>query len=196
MARWPVFTHTTADQHLFCGDTGKWLVSDTADMSAGNHTGWICSTSPSPSPLGLQWWAVSVGTKWALGPAVTLATPTWITGSPPNDWIFHDARVESYNEESHEHKLIFNNLARTSLHLRLDHHQFLDWDVLPRRRAAMLAPRTVVTALMILTSTAPTTSVLVNDRSSAIDGENTESVPLIVASSVVAPIIPAEPNPG
>jgi ankyrin repeat protein len=52
--------------------------------------------------------------------------------------------------ESHEHKLIFNNLARTSLHLRLDHLQFLDWDVLPRRRAAMLAPRTVVTALMIL----------------------------------------------
>ena len=90
------------------------------------------------------------GTKWALDPAVTLATPTWITGSPPDDWIFRDARVESYNEESHEHKLIFNNLARTSLHLRLDHLQFLDWDVLPRRRAAMLAPRTVVTALMIL----------------------------------------------
>ena len=118
-------------------------------MSAGNHTGWIGSTSNSPSPLDLQW-QVDDGTKWALDPAVTLATPTWLTGSPPDDWIFRDARVESYNEESHEHKLIFNNLARTSLHLRLDHLQFLDWDVLPRRRAAMLAPRTVVTALMIL----------------------------------------------
>jgi len=75
------------------------------------------------------------------------ATPTWITGSPPDDWILRDATVESYNEESHEHKLIFNNLARTSLHLRLDHLQFLDWDVLPRRRAAILARRTVVTAL-------------------------------------------------
>ena len=95
-------------------------------------------------------WGVSDGTKHALDPAVTLATPTWLTGSPPDDWIFRDARVESYNTESHEHKLIFNNLARTSLHLRLDHLQFLDWDVLPRRRAAMLAPRTVVTALMIL----------------------------------------------
>ena len=39
------------------------------------------------------------------------------------------------------------------------------------------------------TSTAPTTSVLVNDRSSAIDGENTESVPLIVASAVVAVLV-------
>ena len=146
----PVFTHTTdATQLLFCGDTGNWYVSDTTDMTAGDHNGWIISTSRSPSPLGLQW-QVDDGTKWALDPAVTLATPTWLTGSPPDDWIFRDARVESYNEESHEHKLIFNNLARTSLHLRLDHLQFLDWDVLPRRRAAMLAPRTVVTALMIL----------------------------------------------
>ena len=111
--------------------------------------GWIMTTSQSPSPLGLQW-KVSDGTKLVLEPAVTLATPTWLTGSPPDDWILRDATVESYNEESHERKLLFNNLARTSLHLRLDHLQFLDWDVLPRRRAAMLAPRTVVTALMIL----------------------------------------------
>ena len=146
----PVFTHTTdATQHLFCGDDGAWYVSDTTNMMAGKNAGWIASTSPSPSPLGLQW-KVSGDTKWDLDPAVTLATPTWLTGSPPDDWILRDARVESYNEESHEHKLIFTNLARTSLHLRLDHHQFLDWDVLPRRRAAMLAPRTVVTALMIL----------------------------------------------
>ena len=146
----PVFTLTTdANQHLFCGDEGLWCVSDTADMTAGKDMGWIGSTSHSPSPLGLQW-QVYDGTKHVLDPAVTLATPAWLTGSPPDDWIFRDARVESYNAESHEHKLIFNNLARTSLHLRLEHLQFLDWDVLPRRRAAILARRTVVTALMIL----------------------------------------------
>ena len=121
----PVFTHTTgATQHLFCGDSGRWYVGPTASMTAGNHTGWIGSTSNSPSPLGLQW-QVYDGTKIVLDPAVTLATPTWLTGSPPDDWILRDATVESYNEESHEHKLVFNNLARTSLHLRLDQHQFL-----------------------------------------------------------------------
>lgn len=146
----PVFTHATAaDQHLFCGETGLWFVGDTLDMREGANMGWIVSFSQSPSPLMLQW-EVDNGTEYVLDPAVTLATPTWITGSPLDDWIFRDARVESYNTESHEHKLIFSNPARTSLHLRLDHLQFLDWDVLPRRRAAMLAPRTVVTALMIL----------------------------------------------
>ena len=43
-----------------------------------------------------------------------------------------------------------SRIVSFNLHACLDHLQFLDWDVLPRRRAAMLAPRTVVTALMIL----------------------------------------------
>ena len=37
-----------------------------------------------------------------------------------------------------------------SLHFRLNHLPFLDWDVLPRRRAAMLAPRAAWTLLMIV----------------------------------------------
>ena len=44
----PVFTHTTdATRHLFCGDTGAWYVGNTAHMTAGKHTGWISSISPS-----------------------------------------------------------------------------------------------------------------------------------------------------
>ena len=38
--------------------------------------------------------------------------------------------------------------AQTSLHLHLDHLQFLDWDVL--HRAAMLAPRAAMTFFMIM----------------------------------------------
>ena len=147
----PVLTHATdANQHLFCGNEGCWIVADTPTMVAGRNAGWIASNAQSPSPLGLQW-GIGDGTgKIVSDPAVTLHTPTWINGSPPDDWILRDTTVESFNEESHEHKLVFNNLERTSLHLRLDYFQFLDWDVLPRRRAAMLAPRAVVTALMVL----------------------------------------------
>ena len=62
-------------------------------------------------------------------------------------------KYNRYNAESHEHKLIFNNLARTSLHLRLDHLHFLDWDVLPRRRAAMLGARACSSLTRISRST-------------------------------------------
>ena len=55
-----------------------------------------------------------------------------------------------FNAASHEHTLVFHDLAQTTLHLRLDHFQFLDWDVLPRRRAAMLAPRAAVTMMMVM----------------------------------------------
>ena len=83
----PVFTHATdATQHLFCADTGEWYVGPTSSMVAGKNEGWIASTSPSPSPLGFQW-KVYDGTKFVPDPAVTLATPTWITGSPPDDWL-------------------------------------------------------------------------------------------------------------
>jgi hypothetical protein len=34
---------------------GAWYISDTADMIAGEGTGWIMSRMASPSPLGLQW---------------------------------------------------------------------------------------------------------------------------------------------
>ena len=143
----PVFTF--AMQHLFCGVDGEWFVSHTADMLEGCSKGWVVSSSKSLTPLGLQWKVVH-GTKLVLNPVITIDTPTWLNGSPPDDWIFRDARVESYNAQSHEHKLVFCDLASTSLHLRLGHLRFLDWDVLPRRRAAILAHRTVVTTMMIM----------------------------------------------
>ena len=145
----PVFTHITdARQHLFCGVQGRWFVSDTASMVSGRNSGWICSSSQSPSPLSFQWevdWPVTI-----LDPAVTLDTPTWLTGSPPEPWLNCDATVESYNEASHEHTLVFHDCVKTTLHLRLYHYQFLDWDVLPRRRAAMLAPRAAMTMMMVM----------------------------------------------
>ena len=146
----PVFSHNIdANKHLFCAEQGTWCIGDTPSMVAGTSMGWLAAGSPSPSPIGVRL-GVHDGTKLVFDPAITLGTPTWITGTPPEPWIFRDARIESYNMGSHEHKLIFCNHERTSLHLRLDHYQFLDWDVLPLRRAAMLAPRTMVTFLMIL----------------------------------------------
>ena len=149
--RFPVFTHASDNRlHLFCGDTGRWYVAPTASMAAGKSDGAVVSTSRSPSPLGLQW-CVFNGTKLVLNPTVTLDTPTWITGSPPAPWILRDATVAGFNEASHEHTVVFcDGASQTSLHLRLNHLQFLDWDVLPRRRAAMLAPRAAMTFFMIM----------------------------------------------
>ena len=149
--RFPVFTHASDNRlHLFCGDTGRWYVSDTANMVAGNNCGTIASSMSSPSPLQLKW-KVSDGTYgWTLDPAITLATPTWITGSPPAPWTRRDVTVTAYNEASHEHTVVFCDGPQTSLHLRLGHLHFLDWDVLPRRRAAMLAPRAAMTFFMIM----------------------------------------------
>jgi hypothetical protein len=118
-------------------------------MMAGENKGAIASTSQSPSPLGLQW-KVDDGTKWTVNLAVTLDTLTWLAGSPPAPWTRRDTSVTGFNEASHEHTLIFCDGAQTSLHLRLDHHQFLDWDVLPHRRTAMLAPRAAMTFFMIM----------------------------------------------
>jgi hypothetical protein len=41
--------------HLYHATDGKWYVSDTEDMVAGNAVGFIGSTTASPSPLGLKW---------------------------------------------------------------------------------------------------------------------------------------------
>ena len=99
----------------------------------------------------MQWQVWNAASaKFTLDPAVTLNTPTWITGSPPEPWLYRDATITSFNAASHEHTLVFHDLAQTTLHLRLDHFQFLDWDVLPRRRAAMLAPRAAVTMMMVM----------------------------------------------
>jgi hypothetical protein len=88
--------------------------------------------------------------EYILDPAITLNTPTWLTGSPPAPWTRRDATVASFNKLTHAHTLIFCDAAKTSLNLHLDHLQFLDWDVLPRRRAAMLAPRAAMTFFMIM----------------------------------------------
>ncbi len=61
-----------------------------------------------------------------------------------------NATITRFNAVTHEHTLVFHDLAQTTLHLRLYHFQFLDWDVLPRRRAAMLAPRAAVTMMMVM----------------------------------------------
>jgi len=148
----PVFSHTTdGDAHLFCGEDGCWYISDKATMMAGKNRGVIISTSPSPSPLGLQWkvWNTTA-TEHIVDPAITLDTPAWIIGSPPEPWLHRDATITSFSAASHEHTLVFHDLAQTTLQLRLYHFQFLDWDVLPRRRAAMLAPRAAVTMMMVM----------------------------------------------
>ena len=41
--------------HLYNATNGTWWISDTEDMVEGKNTGWIASTTASPSPLGLQW---------------------------------------------------------------------------------------------------------------------------------------------
>ena len=149
----PVFTHSTSlyPFHLYCGNNGRWFVGTTESMMKGEMMGAIMSIAASSSPLGLQWRECNAaGTKMEHfpNPAVTLGTPTWLTGSAPAPWIRLNATVAGFNQASHEHALVFCD--GTQLHLRLDHLQFLDWDVLPRRRAAMLAPRTVMTFLMIM----------------------------------------------
>lgn len=85
-----------------------------ADMIAGRSFDWICSTSMAPS---------------------SFPTPPSLTDSPTDDWIFCDVAVESYNEEMHEHTLIFYNLARTSLYSRHDYLQFF-WMGTSHRAAA------------------------------------------------------------
>ena len=150
----PVFTLPQTihgDMHLFCGKEGKWCVSNTATMMAGENRGAIVSTSKSPSPLGLQWKVSNAdGNGHTFDPAITLNTPAWITSTPPEPWLYRDATITRFNAASHEHTLVFHDLAQTTLHLRLDHFQFLDWDVLPRRRAAMLATRAAVTMMMVM----------------------------------------------
>ena len=79
-----------------------------ADMIAGRSFDWICSTSMAPS---------------------SFPTPPSLTDSPTDDWIFCDVAVESYNEEMHEHTLIFYNLARTSLYSRVTTiSNFFGWE--------------------------------------------------------------------
>ena len=149
----PVFSCTARfmDDHLYCGSDGHWYISDSQSMMNGWNRGTIVSASKSPSPLGLQWKAPNAAyTKHVIDPAITLDALTWRTGSPPAPWIYRDATITSFNAASHEHTLVFRDLAQTTLHLRLDHVQFLDWDVLPRRRAAMLAPRAAVTVMMVM----------------------------------------------
>ena len=50
---------------------GQWI-SDTAQMVAGKATGWIASTTASPSPLGLQWKFTAGKSDWRLDPLLTV----------------------------------------------------------------------------------------------------------------------------
>ena len=77
--------------------------------------------------------------------AIAIDAHAWLAGGPPDAWTYRDAVVARFNEASHEHHLTFSDHERTARWFRLDHFQILDWDVLPRRRAAMLAPRAAVT---------------------------------------------------
>jgi len=93
-----------------------------AIMMAGKSRGAITSTSQSPSSLGLHWEVANAdATALILDPTVTLNTPTWITGSPPEPWLYRDATITSFNPAPHEHTLVFHDLAQTTLHLRLNH---------------------------------------------------------------------------
>ena len=57
-----------------------------------------------------------------------------------------------FNKASHEHTVLFcDGTSQTSLHLRLNHLPFLDWDVLPRRCAA-IAEATAAAAAAAATS--------------------------------------------
>jgi hypothetical protein len=70
----------------------------------------------------LQWKVANAdATALILDPTVTLNTPTWITGSPPEPWLYRDATITSFNPAPHEHTLVFHDLAQTTLHLRLNH---------------------------------------------------------------------------
>jgi hypothetical protein len=61
-----------------------------------------------------------------------------------------DATVVDFCKGSREHKLVCTDAARTPLWARLDHFRFLDWSLLPLRRAALLRKRAVLVALMLL----------------------------------------------
>ena len=147
----PVFTNKAdPDAHLFCGNRGVWHVGSTASMAARQSTGGLRSRTRAPSPLGLQWSVVTDDGALTPSDAVAVDTPTWIGDTPPEAWVRRDVMVESYNTVSHEHRVVFCDIARTVRHFRLDHYKFVDWRVLPRRRAAMRAPRTAVALLMVL----------------------------------------------
>ena len=85
---------------------------------------------------------------------VTLTAHAWLAGAPPDDWILRDATVVDFCAASHEHKLVFTDAGSvtdcTSIWARLDHFRFLDWSLLPLRHAALLRPRAVLTALMVM----------------------------------------------
>ena len=73
-----------------------------------------------------------------------------LLGTPPSPWEYRDAVVESYNPHSQEHKLVFCDSEKTTRHFPLEHFRFIDYDVQPRRRAAILNPRMVKTILLTM----------------------------------------------
>ena len=176
---WPVFTHerpaasylrnvpgwkpSEGQYHLFHGSkAGKWYFCITPIMLRRRDCGCVATNESGPSPLNVAWDTYKPG--GALGgvrglgprggflfdPTIVVDTPTWIGGIAPSEWIKRDALVESFNADSHEFKLVFQDHEQTTRWLRLDHYRFLDWNVLPLRHAAMIRPRTVMAMLIAI----------------------------------------------
>jgi ankyrin repeat protein len=150
----PVFSHSndpSQDWVLFCAPDGRWLIGCAAVLTSDTPGVFARTKYRSASPLGHQWGVSNAdGSGIIQDAAVTATAHAWVGGAPPTDWVLRDATVVDFCEGSQEHKLVFTDAARTPLWARLDHFRFLDWSLLPLRRAALLRPRVVLVALMVL----------------------------------------------
>ena len=154
----PVFSLRTVhgNAHMFCGTAGRWCVGNINNMKLATSgqrmcMGMMSSDTISPSPLNLRWRVQNNAViEHITDPAVTVDTPTWTAGFPPPAWTYHDAVVDSFNPESHEHLLVFQDRDRTTRWFRLDHFRILNWNVLPLRRASVLRTRGTRVVMNIL----------------------------------------------
>jgi hypothetical protein len=149
----PVFAHAdpSTDFVLFCTPMGCWVIGPTAELAIDSPRVYAQTTDESASPLRHQWRALNAdGSVLVTDTAVTVTAHAWLGGAPPADWILRDATVVDFCEGSHEHKLVFNDIDRSTFWFRLDHFRFLDWSLLPNRHAAHLRSRAVLTVLMLM----------------------------------------------
>ena len=68
-------------------------------------------------------------------------------------WSWRDGVVVEYSAASNEHRVVLHDCSserrRTTLWLPLHHIRFVDWSVLPRRRAAIVRRRLMATLLLL-----------------------------------------------
>ena len=157
---YPVLTHTIHPRaRIVFTTSGRWHIGMKSEaLEASDYQpkllfgeGSLRTRTMTPLLLNQKWEIASAAhCKHVPDDAVVLDAPRWHDGESPGEWTLRDGVVESYNERSREHKIVFCDHDRSVRHLRLSHYRFLDWNVLPRRRAAMLAPRAAMTFFMIM----------------------------------------------